>query len=158
MSLRHADCNITLSQSLLGIYWPILTRQAAVSLAGVGIDLLACKVAQFDTVCAVDLFSNSIDLGLNGLVEVVEEFEVGFTLADVNDSLGQIPGPSTSLSPVVADNRSVRTSSQGLLAHEGKLSRGVRTNKDVSRAPCLKDARDLRELVDSDNNLDAEFA
>ena len=53
----------------------IQTWKTAISLPGIGFDLLLGEVAEFDAVCAVDLLGDNGDLLLNAEVQVIKEFE-----------------------------------------------------------------------------------
>ena len=53
-----------------------LTRQVAVALASVRLDLLLRKLAELNAVCAVDLLRDDLNLLLDRKLEVVQELEV----------------------------------------------------------------------------------
>lgn len=105
----------------------MLTRETTVSLTGVGLNLRASKVAEFDTISAIDLLSNDIDLLLDGEVQVVKELEVGFAFTDSDGGFGQISCAGASLGPVVTDDSSIGTRRQSLFTDESELGGRVST-------------------------------
>ena len=102
-----------------------LTRQVAVALASVRLDLLLRKLAELNAVCAVNLLRDDLDLLLDGELKVVQELEVRLSLADADHSLGESAGTCTTLGPMVADYSSICTSSESLLPNELELRFGV---------------------------------
>ena len=61
----HARCN----------EMAIRTGKTAISLPGIGFDLLLGEVAELDAVCAVDLLGDNGDLLLDGKVQIIKELE-----------------------------------------------------------------------------------
>ena len=53
----------------------IRTGKPAISLPGIGFDLLLCEVAELDAVCAVDLPGDGGDLLFDGEVQIIKELE-----------------------------------------------------------------------------------
>ena len=96
---------------------------------GIGLYLLLGEFTQFNTICTVDLFGDDRDLLLNGFVEIIQEFEVRFAFASLDDGFRKINCASPSFGPVVADNRGVCSSSSGFITYELELGGGIRANK-----------------------------
>jgi len=78
-------------------------------LSGISVDLLLCKVTEFDAISTIYLLPNGIDFLLNGKVEVIQELEIRFPFANCDDSFSQVLCASTALGPMVADDGSVST-------------------------------------------------
>ena len=87
--------------------------------------MLLRLLAELDAVRAVDLLADNLDLLLDREVEVVQELEVGFTLTGLDDGLRESERTSTTLRPVVADDGSVGTAGERLLADELELGGSV---------------------------------
>ena len=108
---------------------PRLTRKAIESLAGVCVNLRASKVAEFDSVGAVDLFAYCGDFFLNRESEIIQELEFrgGFTAR--NNRSSELAGSGSTFCPVIANNRSVSTTSDSHFLHKGEFGGGVRAWK-----------------------------
>jgi hypothetical protein len=105
----------------------IRTGKIAVALPGIGFDLLFGEIAELYAVRAINFPGNSGNLLFNGEVQVIKEFELGFALAGGDESFRQFPCTSATLSPVIADNGSIRATSQSFLSDELKFGRGIGT-------------------------------
>jgi hypothetical protein len=115
-------------------------RKGRVALAGVGCDLSLGVLAELDAVGTVHLLGDDVHLLLEAKVDIVQEVELGVILASLNDGVGKLNSSLTTTSPVVGGNSSIGSNLEGIVLDELELSRGV-----------------VRELVDSDDDLDAEF-
>jgi hypothetical protein len=104
----------------------IRTGKAAIFLPGIGFDLLLGEVAELDAVCAVDLLADNGDLLFDGEVQIIKELEFRFAFAGCNQSFRELTGASAALSPVTADDCSIRTTDERLLPDELELCGGVR--------------------------------
>ena len=103
----------------------IRTGKIPVALPGIGFDLLFGEIAKLYAVRSINVLGNNSNLLFNGLVQVIKEFELGFALAGSNQSFRQFPCTSATLSPVIADNCSIRATSQCFLSDELKFGGGI---------------------------------
>ena len=102
------------------------TGTTAVPLASVRLDLLLRRLAELDSVGAVDLLADDLDLLLNRLLEVVQELELRLALAHGDKCLCECFGASTAFGPVVAHYRGIGTAVECELTNELELSLGIR--------------------------------
>ena len=102
-----------------------LTRKVRETLTSVGLNLFLSKLTELDSVGAVDLLANGFDLSGDGNVEIVEELEVGFTLTGGDNGFSECASTSTTLSPVVADNSGIGTTSKGFATNKLELCRSI---------------------------------
>jgi hypothetical protein len=87
-------------------------------LTGVRLNLLLGLLAQLDTISAIHLLGDDLDLLRQRLVDVVQEFKLGFTLASLDDGFRERDGALTALGPVVGRNGLVGTGAQGVVGDE----------------------------------------
>lgn len=101
------------------------TGKIPVTLPGIGFNLSLGEIAQLYAVAAVNIPDDGGNLLFDGEVQIVEEFELGFALASSDQSFRQLPRTGAALCPVIADNCSIRPTSQCLLPDELKFCRGI---------------------------------
>jgi hypothetical protein len=130
-------------------------------LTSVQVDLLPGLLAELDAVSPVHLLGDDLDLLVERQVDVVQELELGLALAGLDDSLGERDGTLTTTSPVVGWDGLVGAGRQGVVLDELELGGGVVTEqmwetsgKQVDKGVFGKHSR---ELVDGDNDLEAEL-
>ena len=136
MQTERHDKNMFSEGGNKGRYDSWLTRKATKPLAGIRVDLRASQIAEFDPVGTVDLFANDIDLLLDREIEVVQELEVrgGFTACD--DCSSELSSSGSTLRPMIADDSSIGSASNGLVLYEGEFCRSVRArNPALTTAP-----------------------
>lgn len=100
-------------------------RQVAKALGSIGINLLLRQLRELHLLGTVHLLADSLHALLNSALSGVKELEVLLLLASRDNSLSEINGTSTTLSPVVSGNSILSTSSLGLLADNLDLGLGV---------------------------------
>lgn len=88
-----------------------LTRKITVSLLRVRLNLLLSKFTELYSISTIYFFCQGCHLFLDAGLDVVEELEVGFTLANSDSRFGKGLGSSTSFGPMVAHNGGVGTRS-----------------------------------------------
>jgi len=95
-------------------------------LAGICINLRASKIAELDSVGAIDFFADRGDFLLDRESEIIQELEVrgGFTAC--NNGSSELAGSGSTLCPVTADNRSISTASDSHFLHKGEFGGGIR--------------------------------
>jgi hypothetical protein len=103
----------------------IRTGEIAVALPGICFDLLFGEIAKLYAVRSVNVLGNNGNLLLNGEVQVIKEFELGFALTSSDQSFCQVPRTKATFSPVIADNGSIRAAGQCFLSDELKLGGGI---------------------------------
>lgn len=94
-------------------------------MASVGLYLLLSKLTQFYAIRAVDLLGDDVDLFLYREVEIIQELEIRCPFTNSDDRFSESTSAGAALGPVIADDRSVSTCSQCLLANKLELRRGV---------------------------------
>lgn len=104
-----------------------LTGKVTKALSSVCLDLLLGLLAELDSIGAIDLLANGLDLLSNRNIEIIKELEVGFAFAGSDNGFSQCASTSTTLSPVIADNCSIGTTGESLITNELEFGRGVGT-------------------------------
>jgi hypothetical protein len=97
------------------------TGEIPVALSGIRFDLLLSEVAQLYAIGAVDIPCDDGNLLFDGEVQIVKGLELGFALASSDQSFCQLSRTGATLSPVIGNNGSIRTTSQCLLSDELKF-------------------------------------
>lgn len=67
---------------------------------------------------SIDLFRNDADLFFDRKIKVIKELELRFAFTDRNDCFSKCTGSSTTLSPMIGDDRAICTSSKALITDE----------------------------------------
>jgi len=104
----------------------IRTREIRVALPGIRFDLLLSEIAQLYTISAVDIPCDDSNLLFDGEVQIVKKLESGFALAGSDQSFRELSRTGATLCPVIANNGSIRTTSQCLLPDELKFCGCIR--------------------------------
>lgn len=102
-----------------------LTGKVPVSLTSVRLNLRLRKLAELNTIAAVNLPNDRVDLILDRHVEIIQELEARLALARSDEGLRELDGAGSTFGPVVADDGGICTSRQGLLADELELGFGI---------------------------------
>lgn len=84
----------------------------------VRLNLLLGLLAQLDTISAIHLLGDNLNLLRQRLVDVVQEFKLGFTLASLDDGFRKGDGTLTALGPVVGRDGLVSTGAEGVVGDE----------------------------------------
>ena len=87
-------------------------------MTSVRLNLLLSKFAELDAIRTVDLLGDDLNLLFDGQVQVVQELEVRWALADGDYGFGKSTGTCTTLGPVVADDGCICAASKRLLSDE----------------------------------------
>ena len=98
-------------------------------MASIRINLGASEVAKIDSVSTIDLFADYGDLLLNRESEIVQELEVRGGFAARNNCCSELAGSGSTFCPVITDNRSIGTASNGQFLYKGKFCGGIRARK-----------------------------
>lgn len=85
------------------------------------------QLGEFNSIGAIDLSGNNINLFRDGKIKVIEESEFRFALTNSNDSLCKRPSTFTALCPVVANHGTICAPSKSFVADECKFGFSVGT-------------------------------
>lgn len=99
--------------------------QVLITLILVTLDLSFSFRSERNSISAVHLFRDDLDLLLDGEFEVVEEFERVGRRARFNNGFTEIDSSLSSFSPIVASYGSIGTGSESLFLDESDFSRSV---------------------------------